>query len=85
MGAMKDYAMQLAEERGVHLYDITNEDIQNDFLMKAQKAFSDINTSQEELERWKEFLPSKTLKDISYLGKVGDVFMDGNGIYYVIR
>jgi hypothetical protein len=84
MGRMKEYMMELADQKGVEFEEITNEDIQMDFMIKAQKAFADLDTPEDELQNWKDYLPVKTY-DISKKSKVGDVMVDGNGVFYLVK
>jgi hypothetical protein len=93
MGRMKEYMMELAERKGVEFEEITNEDMQMDFMMKAQVAFANPDTPQDELKKWKDYLPVKSYNEVKFYDaetgtpkfKVGDVMMDGKGFCYLIK
>lgn len=93
MGRMKEYMMELAERKGVEFEEITNQDIEMDFMYRAQAAFANPNTPQDELEKWKDYLPVKSYDEVKFYDaetgtpkfKVGDVMMDGNGVCYLIK
>ncbi len=93
MGRMKEYMMELADQKGVEFEEITNEDIQMDFMIKAQKAFADLDTPEDELQKWKDYLPVKSYDEVKFYDaetgtpkfKVGDVMFDGNGVFYLIK
>ncbi len=82
---------ELAEKLGIEPDQITQSDMEKDFYDKAQEVYNDNNSSEEELKKWKDFLPKKTFKEVSFydaeIGEpkfsVGDI-MDGNGVYYLI-
>jgi hypothetical protein len=92
MGRMKEYMMELADRKGVEFDEITNEDMQMDFMMQAQSAFNNPDTPEDELQKWKEYLPVKSYDEVKFYDgetgtpkfKVGDVIFDGKG-YYLIK
>lgn len=60
MGKMKEYMMELSDSKGVEFEEITNHDMQMDFMVKAQNAFDNPDTPTDELEKWKDYLPAKS-------------------------
>lgn len=83
MGAIKNYMMELADKLGKDFEDVTNEDIQMEFYNQAQEVFSNGASSLDEIERMKEFLPTKSINDVKS-GKIGEVMMDNSGTFYLI-
>ena len=85
--------MELAERKGVEFEEITNQDMEQDFMSRAQAAFNNSDTPLDELEKWKEYLPVKSYEEVKFYDgetgkpkfKVGDVMLDGNGICYLIK
>lgn len=59
MGSVKEYMMELSDKLGKEFEDITDRDMELDFYNKAQETFWNDNSTQDELERAKPFLPSK--------------------------
>lgn len=83
MGAVKHYMMELAEKLGKDFNDVTNEDIQMELYNQAQEVFNSGATSTDELERMKQFLPTKSITDVE-TGNVGEVKMDNSGTFFLI-
>jgi hypothetical protein len=54
MGRMKEYMMELAERKGVDFEEITDQDMEQDFMSRAQAAFDNLDTPVDELEKWKD-------------------------------
>lgn len=89
---MKDYMMELADAKGVDFEQITQADMERDFMEKAQLAFSSDETPESELEKWKEYLPVKSYNEIKFYDsetgnskfKVGSVLID-NGVFYLVK
>ena len=54
MGRMKEYMMELAERKGVEFEEITDQDMEQDFMSRAQAAFDNLDTPVDELEKWKD-------------------------------
>ena len=84
MGAIKKYMMELADKLGKDFEDVTNEDIQMELFNQAQEVFTNGASSFDELERMKDFLPTKSVSEIKS-GKVGEVMMDNSGTFYLIK
>ena len=93
MGRMKEYMMELAERKGVDFEEITDKDMEQDFMSRAQAAFDNLDTPVDELEKWKDFLPIKSYDEVKFYDaetgtpkfKIGDVMMDGNGVCYLVK
>lgn len=83
MGRMKDYMMELAEKKGVDFFEIIQKDIEEDFMIKAQAAFTDKTTSKEDLENWKEYLPHKSESEAPN-HKKNQIFEE-NGVFYLVK
>lgn len=89
---MKEYIMELAEAKGVDFEEITNKDIEMDLMEKAQAVFMNFDSTQDELNQWKEYLPVKPYADVKFYDaevgkpkfKIGDVIMS-NGACYLIK
>ena len=92
MGAIKEYMMELAEAKGVEFDEITQEDIEMDFYNKAQCVWANLESTEEELEDCKQFLPKMPYKEVAFYDaetgtpkfKVGDVMVDGDFTFYLI-
>jgi hypothetical protein len=92
MGRMKEYMMELADRKGVEFEEITQADMDKDFMEKAQAAFLNPETPESELENWKDYLPVKNYDDVKFYDaetgnpkfKVGDV-IDSNGVFYLVK
>jgi hypothetical protein len=92
MGRMKEYMMELADCKGVEFEEITNKDMEQDFMSRAQLAFANPETPVDELENWKDFLPVKSYNEVKFYDaetgtskfKRGDV-LESNGICYLIK
>lgn len=92
MGRMKDYMMELADAKGVTFEEITQADLERDFMEKAQAAFSNSETPESELEKWKDYLPVKSYDEVKFYDseagnpkfKVGSVLVD-NGVFYLVK
>jgi len=93
MGRIKEYMMELADETGLDFESITNHEIEMDFMRKAQKAFHDSDTPEDELQKWKDYIPVKSDDDVKFYDaetgtpkfKKGDVLFDGDGTFYLIK
>lgn len=93
MGRMKEYMMELAERKGVEFEEITNQDMEQDFMSRAQVAFGNPDTPMDVLQKLEDYLPVKSYDEVKFYDaetgtpkfKVGDVMMDGNGVFYLIK
>ncbi len=91
MGAIKDYMMELADRKGVEFEEITQEDMELEFD-KAQEVFMNLESSKEELEKYKPFLPTKPYSAVKFYDsetgtpkfKVGDILIDGDFTHFLI-
>lgn len=90
MGKYKGYIDDLASRLGKDFTDVTESDVSFDFMKKAQSVFSDKNSSPEEKDKFKEFLPKIPISLVSGdCYKVGDIFvqentLDGSKSFYII-
>ncbi len=90
MGKYKEYIMDLAEKIGKDFSEVTQNDIEFDFMEKAQCIWADPNSDSELKEKNKIFLPPISIsivRDGSY--GVGDVFIQENTLtgqkyYYLV-
>lgn len=93
MGKVKEYMMELADRYGKEFEEITQDDIHRDFEQKAQKVWSDLNSTHEELMACKQYLRTKKWSEVKFYDaetgtpkfkKIGSVLCDGNGINWLI-
>lgn len=78
MGKYKEYVEELANKLGKDFEDITESDIQFDFMKGAQGVFSDKKSTPQEREKFKEFLPKIPISLVSDYYGVGDIFVQEN-------
>ena len=57
MSRIKNYIFELAETLGKEFEEVTPEDMQMDFERKAVRIMEDPNSSKEDIEKYKQFLP----------------------------
>ena len=90
MGKYKDYLIDLAEEMGINFEEVTQNDIEWDFMKRAQCIWADSSSDEELKQSNKKFLPKVS---ITFLNKdvysVGDVLsqentLTGQKYYYLI-
>lgn len=92
MGKVKELMMELADHLGKEFEEITQDDIQRNFESNAQKVWSDLNSSYEELMECKQFLRTKKWSEVKFYDaetgtpkfKIGSVLTDGDGIIWLI-
>ena len=92
MGRMKEYMMELADNLNKDFEEITQEDMERDFKLKAQQVWNDPNTSWKEKQDCKQYLPKKSYDEVKFYDaetgtpkfKPGNVMGDGNGICWLI-
>jgi len=90
MGKYKEYVMNLADKIGKDFNEVTQNDIEFDFMERAQCVWADPNSDSEIREENKIFLPPisiSLLKDGIY--SIGDVFIQENTLsgqkyYYLV-
>lgn len=80
MGKYKLYVEELANKLGKDFDEVTQLDIEFDFMKQAQRVFSDEKSTPEDRERFKTFLPKISLDVVSDFYKVGDVFIQENSL-----
>lgn len=91
MGAIKEYMMELSEKLGKEFEEITEQEMQMDFYNKAQEVYWNDDSTDEELEKFKPFLPTKTYKEVKFYDveigkpkfKIGSILMD-NGTFFLV-
>ena len=77
---------------GKEFEEVTQDDMQRDFEMKAQMTWSDTNSSWDDLQDCKSFLRTKKWSEIKFYDaetgtpkfQIGDVMCDGDGIHWLI-
>lgn len=89
MGKYKEYIDDLGTRLGKDFCEVTESDIRFDFMKSAQRIFSDKNSSPEEREKFKEFLPEIPISLVSDCYRVGDILtqentLDGSRSFYII-
>lgn len=93
MGSVKEYMMELSDKLGKEFEDITDRDMELDFYNKAQETFWNDNSTQDELERAKPFLPTKSYDQVKFYDdetgrpkfKIGSILMDNGTFFLVVR
>ena len=91
MGAIKEYMMELSEKLGKEFEEITEQEMQMDFYNKAQEVYWNDDSTDEELEKFKPFLPKKTYEEVKFYDaetgkpkfKIGSILMD-NGTFFLV-
>ena len=91
MSKIKNYIMDVADAIGKDFDEVDEQDF-IDVEIKAQSVFHDLKSTEVELQKFKNFLKRKTIKEVSFYDaetrttkfKVGDVMEDGNGTCYLI-
>lgn len=84
---MKEYMMELADNLNKDFEEITQEDMERDLELKAQKVWNDPNTSWKEKQDCKQYLRKKSYSEVKFYDaetgtpkfKPGDVMGDGDG------
>ncbi len=90
MGKYKEYIDDLAVRLGKDFSDVTESDVSFDFMKRAQGIFSDKNSSLEDRQKFKEFLPKISISLVSGdFYNIGDIFiqentLDGSKSFYII-
>jgi len=92
MGRMKEYMMELSERFNIEFEEVTQEHMERDFRDKAQAVWHDNDSSWEDRQKCKQYLDKIPYSDVKHYDaetgtpkfKVGDVIMDGNGIFHFI-
>jgi hypothetical protein len=90
MGKYKNYLNNLAEEMGIDFGEVTQDDIEWDFMKKAQIIWDDSSSDERLKQDSKKFLPKIS---IAFLNKdvysIGDVInqentLTGQKYYYLV-
>lgn len=83
MSAIKNYIIDLANELGKDIEDITNEDIHTSMYSRAQEIFANGPSSEEEIKNFINFLPTMN-QELIPNSEIGHIYQDKNGTFFLI-